>query len=187
MICGIRLLVVVVRPAVLLITGMFALVALAQVGHGGDPFLLTRVLVVVVSFLVFSVTVNDIADEAVDGVNLTGDRHRPLVVGTGTRGQLAIMAGVSASAAVVGAAMLAWPVLIVIICSSAPDTRSVLSGSPTAAWWRPSSSPPATSPCLFSSAPSASTRRSDGISWRFSGGSISDSSHRPQGLRGRER
>jgi 4-hydroxybenzoate polyprenyltransferase len=113
MIVRIRLLVVMVRPAVLLILGMFALVALAQTGHGNDPYLLTRVLVVVVSFLVFSVALNDIADEAIDRINLAGDGRRPLVAGTGTRRQLAIMAGVSASTALLGATLLAWPALIV--------------------------------------------------------------------------
>ncbi len=116
MIRRIRLLVVVIRPAVLLILGMFALIGLAQSGHDNDPYLLTRVLVVVVAFLVFSVTINDIADEAIDRVNLSGDANRPLVVGTGTRRELAVMAVVSGCMALAGAALLAWPALIVVAC-----------------------------------------------------------------------
>ncbi len=114
MIRRIRLLIVVVRPAVLLILGMFSLVALAQSGHGNDPVLLARVLVVVVSFLVFSVTLNDIADEAIDRVNLAGDARRPLVVGTGSRRELGVVAMASGCLALAGAAMLTWPAVIVV-------------------------------------------------------------------------
>ena len=110
----IRLLLVVIRPAVLLIMGMFTMVAMAQSGHGNDPYLLTRVLVVVVAFLVFSVAVNDIADEAIDRINLSGDTRRPLVVGTGTRRELTTMAVAGAGTALTGAALLAWPALIVM-------------------------------------------------------------------------
>jgi 4-hydroxybenzoate polyprenyltransferase len=113
MITRIRLLVVVIRPAVLLILGMFALVGLAQSGHGNDPILLMRVLVVVVSFLVFSVTVNDIADETIDRVNLPGVTSRPLVVGSGTRRELAVLATVGAGTALAGAALLTWPAFFV--------------------------------------------------------------------------
>lgn len=69
---------------------------------------------VVVSFLVFSVAVNDLADEEIDRVNLSGDARRPLVVGSGTRRDLGIMAIVSGFVALGGAAALTWPALIVI-------------------------------------------------------------------------
>jgi 4-hydroxybenzoate polyprenyltransferase len=116
MIGRIRLLIVVIRPAVLLILGLFAAVALAQSGHGNDPYLLTRVLVVVVAFLVYSVTVNDIADEAIDRINLSGDARRPLVVGTATRRQLAVVAGTSAVVALIAAVTLTWPAVVVTVC-----------------------------------------------------------------------
>jgi 4-hydroxybenzoate polyprenyltransferase len=116
MIARIRLFVVVARPAVLLILAMFALAGLARSGHRNDPVLLARVLVVVVSFLVFSVAVNDIADEAIDRVNLAGDPRRPLVVGTGTRRELTVMAITGACIALAGAALLTWPALVVTAC-----------------------------------------------------------------------
>lgn len=42
-------------------------------------------------FLLFSVALNDLADEAIDRVNLPGDRRRPLVAGTATRRELVAM------------------------------------------------------------------------------------------------
>jgi 4-hydroxybenzoate polyprenyltransferase len=116
MITRVRLFIVVIRPAVLLILGMFALVALAQSGHGNDPFLLVRVLLVVVSFLVFSVAVNDMADEAIDRINLRGVTNRPLVIGSATRRELTVVAGVGACMALAGASLLTWPALIVTVC-----------------------------------------------------------------------
>jgi 4-hydroxybenzoate polyprenyltransferase len=62
------------------------------------------------------VTTNDIADEAIDRVNLSGDRRRPLVVGTGTRRELRIMAIASAGLALAGSALLTWPALVVTSC-----------------------------------------------------------------------
>jgi 4-hydroxybenzoate polyprenyltransferase len=65
---------------------------------------------------VFPVTINDSADEALDRVNLSDDTKRPLVVGTGSRRELAVMATVSGSMALGGAALLTWPALVVVAC-----------------------------------------------------------------------
>ena len=80
-----RLIVVLARPAVLVLVGMFAAVGLAQAGRPNDGALLAKVLVAVVATLLFAVAVNDLADERIDRVNLPADTRRPLVAGTGTR------------------------------------------------------------------------------------------------------
>lgn len=73
----IRLLIVMARPAVVILLGLFAATGLAQAGRPDDPLLLFRALLVVAGFLVCSVVVNDFADEAIDRVNLSGDPSRP--------------------------------------------------------------------------------------------------------------
>src|SRR3954468_12223611 len=56
----IRLIVVLARPAVLVLVGMFAAVGLAQAGRPNDGALLAKVLLAVIATLLFAVAVNDI-------------------------------------------------------------------------------------------------------------------------------
>jgi 4-hydroxybenzoate polyprenyltransferase len=114
MIRRIRLFVVLARPAVVVLFGMFAAIGLAQGGHANDGVLLAKALVAVVAFLLFSVAVNDLADERIDRVNLAGNAARPLVVGTGTRHEMRIVAGVSAVLALAASATLHWPAPLVV-------------------------------------------------------------------------
>lgn len=78
MIARIRLLVLVARPAVLLLLGLYAATGTARAGRGEDHLLLSAVLLAVTAVLLFSVAVNDLADEAIDRVNLlaTDGGHR---------------------------------------------------------------------------------------------------------------
>jgi 4-hydroxybenzoate polyprenyltransferase len=96
-----RLLVVMARPAVVILLGLYA-----AIGAGGavDP----RVSLVVAAFLLFSVAVNDLADEAIDRVNLPGAASRPLVTGTGQRFDLRVLAGVGAVVTAAAAVPLGW-------------------------------------------------------------------------------
>ncbi len=114
MIRRLRLLVVLARPAVLVLLALFAATGLAQAGRAGDHLLLARVLVVVAAFLLFSVAVNDLTDEAIDRVNLAGDRRRPLVVGTARRRDLRRVAGAAAVTALLAAAALGWRCLALV-------------------------------------------------------------------------
>ena len=91
-----RLIVLLARPAVVILVGMFAAVGLAQAGRPNDAALLAKALVAVVGSLLFAVAVNDLADERIDRVNLPTDARRPLVAGTGTRTEMTIVAGVAA-------------------------------------------------------------------------------------------
>ena len=59
---------------VLGLLAMFAATGAAAAGHSPDSPGLIRALVVIAGFLVFSVAVKDLADEAIDRVNLPGCR-----------------------------------------------------------------------------------------------------------------
>jgi 4-hydroxybenzoate polyprenyltransferase len=109
----VRLLVLIARPAVVVLLGLFAATGLAQAQHAEDPVLLGRVLVVVFGFLLFSVACNDIADEAVDRVNLPHDPRRPLVAGTARRHELVVVAVTAAVVSLAASATLHWPAVVV--------------------------------------------------------------------------
>jgi len=113
MIRRIRLLVVMARPAVLLMLCVFANTGFAQAG-GAHRLPLALTLAAVVGFLLFSVAVNDLADEAIDRVNLPADRSRPLVAGTGYRREMATIAVASGAVALAASVSLGWPVVGVL-------------------------------------------------------------------------
>lgn len=75
----VRLIVLIARPQLITLLVGFALLGMA-VGSGGlavGPVL--AVAGVVVAFVVAAVAVNDLADVAVDRINVPGDRRRPLL------------------------------------------------------------------------------------------------------------
>jgi 4-hydroxybenzoate polyprenyltransferase len=132
-----RVLVAVARPPVMILLAMYAATGVAAVG--GDPRNPLEVLpsvAVVAGFLVFSVSVNDLADVAVDRVNLIGRKNRPLVVGTARRGELVVTAVVGAVVALLAAAWLGvWPLvtctagLVVSAAYSLPPIRLAARGA----------------------------------------------------------
>ncbi|MEY9875349.1 4-hydroxybenzoate polyprenyltransferase [Streptacidiphilus sp. MAP12-33] len=108
-----RLLLALSRPPVFVLLAVYALLGLTGAGHGEDHLLVARVLVPVAAFLLFSVAVNDLADERIDRVNLPGDPSRPLVFGgqasdggAGFRRELGVVAAVAAVVALGSAATL---------------------------------------------------------------------------------
>jgi 4-hydroxybenzoate polyprenyltransferase len=103
------------RPAVLLLFALFAAIGVARAGAGDSPLPLARALVVVFGFLLFSVACNDLADEAVDRVNLAAS-GRPLVAGTGRRGELVATAVTAGAVSLGTAALLGRWVLAVTAC-----------------------------------------------------------------------
>lgn len=109
-----RLVWMMVRPPVALVLLLFAAVGMAQAGRPDsvDP-LLGGVMAVVAGWFVHATVLNDRADEAIDRVNLTGARGRPLVAGLATRGQLLVLGNLAGAAALAGAAVLGWPVAVV--------------------------------------------------------------------------
>lgn len=77
-----RLLVMMVRPPVALVLVLFAAVGAAVGGRGNDLHpLLTIDLLVIGAWFVNATVLNDLGDEAVDRVNLSHARGRPLVSG----------------------------------------------------------------------------------------------------------
>jgi 4-hydroxybenzoate polyprenyltransferase len=114
-----RLVVLLCRPPVLLLLGMFALLGMAQAGSHGDWWTTARLLLAVAGFLVASVAVNDLADEAVDRVNLAGERSRPLVAGGATRSDLPLVAVVAAITSLAAAGTFGGDVLAVVAAGMA--------------------------------------------------------------------
>jgi 4-hydroxybenzoate polyprenyltransferase len=110
----VRVLIAVTRPPVLALLALYAATGLAAAG--GNTRSLTAVLptfVVVAGFLIFSVSVNDLADVEIDRVNLATRRDRPLVTGSACRRELAVTAVVGALVALGAAASLGLAVLAV--------------------------------------------------------------------------
>ena len=112
MIRQLRLMIALIRPAVLILLSLFTAIGAAQAGRGQDGGLLAEALAVVIAFLLFSVACNDLADEAVDRINLA-DAGRPLVAGTGRRRQLVVVAATSGIVALGVSAMLSHLALVV--------------------------------------------------------------------------
>lgn len=99
----IRALVSLARPAVLLLVMLSAAAGLAAAGVADRPGLTAPVAVAVTGFILFAVTVNDLADEAVDRVNLAGVPGRPLVEGRADRQEMILVATVAAAVALAAA------------------------------------------------------------------------------------
>jgi 4-hydroxybenzoate polyprenyltransferase len=106
-----RLIILLARPAVIVMLAMFTATGLAQAGHAESPALLARSLVVVCAFLLFSVACNDLADEAIDRVNLPG--QRPLAAGALNRTEFAVIGILAGVLALAASATLRWQALAV--------------------------------------------------------------------------
>lgn len=99
-----RVLLALCRPALLLLFGLVVAVGVAQAGRPGAIAPALLALVPSVAFLVFAVALNDLADVAIDQVNLPGDRGRPLVTGLADRTDMVVVA-VTAALLAVGTAI----------------------------------------------------------------------------------
>lgn len=119
MIARLRLLVVLARPAVVLLLALYAAIGTARGGRPEDHLLLFEVLVAVAALLLFSVAVNDLADEAIDRVNLAGAKARPLVTGAGRRTELRVLAATGAVLAPVATIPLGLTCVLVTIVALA--------------------------------------------------------------------
>jgi 4-hydroxybenzoate polyprenyltransferase len=113
MITRIRLGVLVARPAVVSLLAMFAVTGLAEAGQSSDLLALARVLATVIGFLVFSVACNDLADEAIDRVNLPGSR--PLITGAVTRREFTVIGLIAGAVALGTSVTLGWPAVLVTL------------------------------------------------------------------------
>ena len=97
-----RLVVMMIRPPVALVIFLFAAIGVAQGGQGDALHpLFTVVPLILAGWFVHATVVNDLHDEAIDRVNLTNARGRPLGSGDATPRELR---AVGRGAAVVGLA-----------------------------------------------------------------------------------
>ena len=119
MIDRLRVLVLLSRPPVLLLLGLFAATGFAQGGGGPGGLGLIVPMIVVVGYLLFSAIVNDLADEAIDRVNLPGVAARPLVTGAGSRAELRAAAAVAAAVTLAAAASIGPAALAVLVAGLA--------------------------------------------------------------------
>lgn len=108
-----RGIVVTVRPPVFVLLAFYAELGLAQAGEPNAYVSLAKILAVIAAFLVFSVACNDLADEAIDRVNLPGDPRRPLVSGAVSRARLLATGWVAAGAALIISVLIGWPALLI--------------------------------------------------------------------------
>ena len=97
MIREIKLFLLLCRPAVLLLLMLLATIGAARAGVVADKVRMAEIAVIIASFLVFSVAANDLADAAIDRINLPGDRRRPLVTGTARRADMMLLLVCSAA------------------------------------------------------------------------------------------
>jgi 4-hydroxybenzoate polyprenyltransferase len=101
------------RVPLVMLVALFTAVGVAQGGAPNAALPLAKALVVVISTLLFAVAVNDIADVAIDRVNLPDGAGRPLVQG-GTHREMVIVAVTSAVVALGASLLLAPPAVFVI-------------------------------------------------------------------------
>jgi 4-hydroxybenzoate polyprenyltransferase len=109
-----RVLLALCRPALVLLFALVVSLGVAQGGRPGAAATVAAALVPVLGFLVFAVAVNDLHDVDVDGVNLPGDRGRPLVAGFAGGADMVAAAGAGAVVAVVGAALI-HPIAVAVV------------------------------------------------------------------------
>jgi 4-hydroxybenzoate polyprenyltransferase len=106
MITRVRLLVLLARPAVIGLLLLFTETGLAQTGRPQNPAGLAKVIAVLAAFLLFSVACNDLADEAIDKVNLPG--KRPLAAGLLGRREFAVTGAVAGVVSLGVSVTLGW-------------------------------------------------------------------------------
>jgi len=125
-----RVLVMMVRPPLAVLLLLFAAIGAAQAGGGGALHpLFTTVLVIVGGWFVSATVLNDVADEAIDRVNLAHARGRPLVSGDATRRELLVLGAAAGVVSLVVGWAVSWPVGLVVVAglalSVAYSTRPV--------------------------------------------------------------
>ncbi len=117
MITRIRLVMLLARPAVVLLLALFTATGAAQAGAVHVTAQVAQALVCVAGFLLFSVACNDLADEAIDQINLPG--KRPLAAGLLGRREFAVIGGVAGAVALAAGALVGWTAAAVVTAGMA--------------------------------------------------------------------
>ena len=115
----IRMLLVMARPAVVVLLALFTATGMAEAGSARRPLLLAAALVPGAAFLLFSVVVNDLADEQIDRVNLPGHPARPLVTGMCGRSEFVAVGITAGTIALLASAMLHGPAMAIMLAGLA--------------------------------------------------------------------
>jgi 4-hydroxybenzoate polyprenyltransferase len=113
----IRLVMLLARPAVVLLLALFTATGAAQAGAVHVTAQVALALACVAGFLLFSVACNDLADQAIDQVNLPG--KRPLAAGLLGRREFAVIGGVAGVVALAAGALIGWPAAAVVTAGMA--------------------------------------------------------------------
>jgi 4-hydroxybenzoate polyprenyltransferase len=108
-----RLLLLLLRPALVFLLVSFGLLGLSMGGHQQDLSLVVPVTATVLGFLLFAVALNDVADREVDRINLPGESSRPLSSGAASYQEMILMAAIGGSTALAAAAWLGRGPLLV--------------------------------------------------------------------------
>lgn len=118
-----RLVVMMIRPPVALVIFLFAAIGVAQAGRGDALHpLFTVVPLILAGWFVHATVVNDLNDEAIDRVNLSNARGRPLVSGDATHSQLRALGRTAAAVALAAAFAVNWRVGAVVTAGLALST-----------------------------------------------------------------
>lgn len=108
-----RVLLLLLRPALVLLMLSFALLGLAVGGRPQDLSLVVPVSLTVLGFLLVAVSVNDLSDREVDRLNLPGAASRPLSTGLASHRDMVVTAVVGGVTALACASWLgAGPLLV---------------------------------------------------------------------------
>jgi 4-hydroxybenzoate polyprenyltransferase len=110
-----RLALVLARPPLVLLLALSGALGAASAGAALDIVPVLRSLAVLVPFLVLCVALNDLADVAVDRLNLPDDRSRPLAGGLARERDVRITAAFAAVVCAIAAASVGGPSLAVAV------------------------------------------------------------------------
>jgi len=102
------------RPAFAALLALDAALGMAQTGHLPSTVRQVAMFATVAAWMLFAVAVNDLADEAIDRVNLGDDASRVLVAGTASRREVATIAVLAALCSLASAAVVGGGGLIVV-------------------------------------------------------------------------
>lgn len=110
-----RLVLMMIRPPLAVLLLLFAALGMAPAGRAdGLHPLFTTVLVIVAGWFIHATVLNDVADEAIDRVNLAEARARPLVAGVATRKELLVLGNTAGLVALAVAWAVGWRVGVVV-------------------------------------------------------------------------
>jgi 4-hydroxybenzoate polyprenyltransferase len=118
-----RLVLMMIRPPVALVIVLFAAIGVAQAGQGDALHpLFTVVPFILAGWFIHATVVNDLNDEAIDRINLSDARGRPLVSGDATPSQLRALGVTAAAVALVTAFAVNWRVGAIVTAGLALST-----------------------------------------------------------------